>query len=208
MSPEHDRTILIATTNPGKRAEFRRLLPLHVQVVALHEVDEPVRLPPETGVDYAEIAANKALAAAEQTGLLAVADDSGLEVDALDGAPGPRTARFAGEPPADDRNRALLLRLLADVPAAKRTARFRCAVALAAPSGIVAVTDGTCAGQIGTAELGTQGFGYDSLFVLDDGRTMAELTAAEKDRVSHRGEAYRAMLPHLLAALATAQGEA
>jgi XTP/dITP diphosphohydrolase len=203
MSVENGRTILIATSNRGKRAEFERLLPSTVRIVALDDPDVRVQMPAETGTSYAEIAATKALAAAEQSGWLTVADDSGLEVDALDGAPGLRTARFAGEPPTDDRNRALLLSLLADVSASRRTARFRCAVALAEPGRVVAVTEGTCAGRIGTSEVGTRGFGYDPLFVLDDGRTMAELTDVEKDRVSHRGRAIRAMLPRLLAALET-----
>ena len=203
MSVENGRTILIATSNRGKRAEFERLLPSTVRIVALDDLDVRVQMPAETGTSYAEIAATKALAAAEQSGWLTVADDSGLEVDALDGAPGLRTARFAGEPPTDDRNRALLLSLLAVVSASRRTARFRCAVALAEPGRVVAVTEGTCAGRIGTSEVGTRGFGYDPLFVLDDGRTMAELTDVEKDRVSHRGRAIRAMLPRLLAALET-----
>lgn len=206
MPLEYVPEIVIATTNPGKRAEFQRLLLADARVVALDNVS--FRLPTEEGNDYAEIAARKALAAAEQTGLLAVADDSGLEIDALNGAPGLHTARFAGEPPSDARNRAHLLALLTDVPMPRRTARFRCAVALANPDGIVAVTEGTCVGRIGTVEVGTHGFGYDPLFVLADGRTMAELTAAEKDHVSHRGHAYRVMLPHLRVALRKVQGGA
>lgn len=206
MALEHRPIILVATSNRGKRAEFQRLLPAQVRVVSLD--DYPVQMPPEIGNDYAEIATSKAIAAAAQTGLLTIADDSGLEVDALDGAPGLRTARFAGDPPSDERNRAYLLHLLADVPAPRRIARFRCAVALAAPGGIVALTEGTCAGRIGIAEMGAHGFGYDPLFILEHGRTLAELTGDEKDRISHRGHALRTMLPHLLAAIETAQGEA
>ena len=204
MTLEPAAAILIASTNAGKRAEYRRLLPEYLEIVSLGEY--PARLPAEDGPDYATIAAAKALAASSQTGLLAIGDDSGLEVDALGGAPGLQTARFAGDPPSDERNRALLLRRLRGVPAPRRTATFRCAVALAAPHGIIAVTEGSCTGRIGPAEAGAGGFGYDPLFVLADGRTLAELAPDEKDRVSHRGHACRALLPHLLGAIANEQG--
>jgi XTP/dITP diphosphohydrolase len=193
-------TLLIATSNPGKRAEFERLLAGTMQIVTLDRT--AARLPDEDGTDLAQIAATKATAAAEQTGLLTLADDSGLEVDALGGAPGARAARYAGEPPSDERNRNRLLAELRTIPAGLRMARFRCAVALARPSVIVATAEGTCEGSIAFAAAGSRGFGYDPVFLLPDGRTMAELTPDEKDRISHRARAYRSLWPRLMELLA------
>jgi XTP/dITP diphosphohydrolase len=193
--------LLIATSNPGKRAEFERLLAGVARIVALDH--HSVRLPEEVGTNLAQIATDKAVAACEQTGLLTLADDSGLEVDALGGAPGARAARFAGEPPSDERNRARLLAELQRVPAGRRTARFRCAVALIRPEGLVVTALGSCEGSIAFAAAGSQGFGYDPIFLLPDGRTMAELMPKEKDRVSHRARAYRALWPRLMEQLAT-----
>lgn len=194
-------TLLLATSNLGKRAEFVRLLPTDVRVLTLQDLG--IVLPPEIGESFQEIAAAKALAAATSAGLPALADDSGLEVDALDGAPGVRSARFAGETASDAANRAKLLAALSDVPPARRLARFRCAVALAEPNAVVTWAEGSCEGAVATEERGRNGFGYDSVFLLPDGRTMAELTAEEKDRISHRARAYAAILPRLEAHLAS-----
>jgi XTP/dITP diphosphohydrolase len=194
-------TLLLATSNPGKRAEFARLLPPSVRLLTLQDV--PVALPPEVGETFESIAITKALVAAATTGIPALADDSGLEVDALNGAPGLRSARFAGEPASDADNRAKLLACLRDAPADRRSARFRCAVALAEPSGVVATAEGTCEGAVGFTERGVHGFGYDSLFVLPDGRTLAEVLPEEKNRISHRARAYAAILPALEAFFAS-----
>jgi XTP/dITP diphosphohydrolase len=193
--------LLIATSNPGKLAEFRTLLPPSIAVLSLNDL--AVTLPEETGATFREIADQKALSAARQSGLLALADDSGLEVDALGGLPGIRSARYSGEPPDEARNRRHLLAQLAGVPPEKRTARFVCAASVASPVGIVAVARGELRGTIGDRERGFGGFGYDSLFLLPNGRTVAELLNEEKNAVSHRGVAMRKILPGLLAALRT-----
>lgn len=191
--------ILLATSNPGKRHEFLLLLPSAVNVKTLADVH--LTLPEETGTTFAENSALKAIAASVQTGLLTLADDSGLEVVALGGDPGVRSARYAGVPPSDERNRGALLAALRQVPAAARQARFVCAVSLARGGAILAEAEGTCVGIIASAPAGLNGFGYDPLFQLADGRTMAELPAAEKNEISHRARAYRAILPALIAAI-------
>jgi XTP/dITP diphosphohydrolase len=188
-------TLLLATSNPGKRAELAQLLPADVRLLTLEDVD--LELPPETGGSFVEIASVKARFAAEATGYPAFADDSGLEVDALGGAPGLRSARFAGEPASDAENRSKLLALLAPVPSSRRSARFRCAVVLAEPGRVVATAEGTCEGTIAFEERGRNGFGYDPLFLLPDGRTMAELEPEEKSRISHRGRALVAIRPEI-----------
>jgi XTP/dITP diphosphohydrolase len=139
--------------------------------------------------------------------MLALAVDSGLEVDALGGAPGVRSARFAGEPRDDARNRKALLSALADIPQERRNARFVCAVTIATPDGTVWTSDGTLNGTILDRERGTRGFGYDSVFLLPDGRTVAELLDEEKNAVSHRSAAIRAILPTLQLALASRDGD-
>lgn len=187
--------LLIATANRGKLAEYRRLLGADVPLVGLGEV--AVTLPPEDGTTFAENADVKALAAAEQSGLLTLADDSGLEVDALAGAPGIRSARFAGEPTSDERNRNRLLQIMTGISSGRRGARFVCALSLARPGRIVARSLGECAGEIAARAVGAGGFGYDPIFLLPDGRTMAELAPAEKDAVSHRAAALRPLLPRL-----------
>ncbi len=185
--------LCVATRNPGKQREFRELL-----------ADWPVRLwfPQELGLDieveekgdsFADIALLKATTYARATGMLALADDSGLEVDALDGAPGLYTARYAG-PDADDHDRRQkLLRELEGLPLAQRTARFRCAIALATPDGRTLIAEGTCEGLIALAPRGSQGFGYDPIFYLPQfRRTMAELPPEIKNEISHRGRAVQA----------------
>jgi XTP/dITP diphosphohydrolase len=147
----------------------------------------------ETGATFADNAAAKAVAVARHTGLIAIADDSGLEVDALGGQPGVRSNRFAG-PGADDGARiAKLLGMMRDLPANKRAARFRCAAAIATPAGEVAIVEGVVEGKIAQAPRGEGGFGYDPVLIPRGyRRTMAQLSPAEKNRVSHRARAFRA----------------
>lgn len=160
---------------------------------------EPIPAPEETGSTFQENADAKALYYADATGFPTLADDSGLEVDALQGAPGVHSARFAG-PDADDRaNNAKLVRLLAGVPADRRTARFRCAMALADRGRIVARTSGSIEGRIIDEPRGENGFGYDPHFFVERlGMTAAEMPPEVKNRVSHRGQALAAMMPHLI----------
>lgn len=189
------RELLLATRNPGKVREFRALLahlPLTVlsaaDVDGLPEVDE-------TGTTFAENAIRKAVALAEASGRLALADDSGIEVDALGGAPGVYSARYAGPGADDAANRRKLLAALDGVPDGQRTGRFRCAIALAAPDGLLTVVEAAWDGTVARAERGSGGFGYDSIFVPDGGvRTAAELTPEEKNAVSHRAQALQKMV--------------
>ena len=151
----------------------------------------------ETGATYAGNAALKARAFAAASGLPALADDSGIEVDALGGGPGPRSARYGG-PGLDDAGRtALMLRELAAVPDGRRGARYRAVVAIARPDGRLDAFEGVWEGSIGLEARGAGGFGYDPIFRLPDGRAAAELSAAEKDALSHRGQAVRAALEAL-----------
>lgn len=183
------REIVIATRNRGKVREMASALAgLPLRVVALDELGEWPE-PEENGRTLAENARLKAAYYAACTGRECLADDSGLEVDALGGQPGVHSARFAGVHGDDAANNAKLLALLTDVPDAARTARFRCCLLLRAPGGDIAV-QGVCEGLILRAPRGRNGFGYDPLFYVPAlGRTMAELTTAEKNAVSHRGRA-------------------
>ena len=179
--------LLIGSGNPGKQREYRELLTgLDLDLVVPDELDPVPPEPDETGATYAENASHKARAYAAATGLRTVADDSGLEVDALRGAPGLRSRRsFGDDATAAERNEKLLA-LLDGVK--QRGARFVCVTALAWPDGRALLFDGEVRGEIGLALRGEQGFGYDPLFVIaGDGRTMAELPADEKHRISHRG---------------------
>ncbi len=194
--------LLIATHNRGKLREYAALLAdLPVTLVSPEEIGLSRQEGIERGSTYEENARLKALAYAQASGLLALADDSGLEVDALDGAPGLYSARYA---PGEDEDRiAALLRALAGVPEDARTARFRCVIALATPDGTVQTAEGTCEGRILTAPRGKGGFGYDPIFYLPDrGCTMAELPPEEKNRISHRARAFQAVRPLLEALLA------
>jgi XTP/dITP diphosphohydrolase len=199
MTGHHQHQLIIATSNPGKVRELRALLPPDLVLLSL--VDLGLSSPEETGSTFRENAELKAVNAAVASGMLALADDSGLEVEALRGAPGIRSARFAGEPPDDARNRQLLMTALADVPAAQRGARFVCAVAVASPQGQVWTSEGSLAGTILDHERGLGGFGYDALFLLSNGRTVAELLDEEKNEMSHRGAAIKAILPILQEAI-------
>ncbi len=190
-------TIVLASGNAGKLLELARILPDEFSLKLVSEFG--VELPPENGMTFEENALVKAKFTVQQTGELAIGDDSGLEVDALDGAPGIYSARYAGQPPSDERNIRKLLAQLGGLPAEQRTGRFRCAIALAAPSGATLVRTGTVEGSIGFEPRGTNGFGYDPVFVIADGRTFAELTPDEKDRISHRGLALRALVPEIAA---------
>lgn len=189
--------VIAATSNPGKLEEFRTLLAdLPITVESLADRG-PVRFP-EEGLDYAANAVAKALAVAEQLDEWALADDSGLEVEALDGAPGPLSARFGG-PTLDDAGRvAHLLSALNKSPQSSRIARFVCVAALVAPSGEQVVTRGECSGRILASTRGTGGFGYDPIF-LPDGfeQSMAEIDSRVKDRISHRGRAFAELRPAL-----------
>lgn len=190
--------ILLATTNVGKLREFRQILTgLAVESVAL-EAFPGIREPEETESTFAGNAAMKAQYYAGETGLPTVADDSGLEVDALGGAPGVLSARYAGEPKDDAANNAKLLAALSGVEPERRTARFRCAAALATPDGRVRIEAGTIEGRIIDAPRGSNGFGYDPLFWVDDyGCTTAEMLPDLKNALSHRGQALRKLRPHI-----------
>jgi len=184
--------LVCGSANPHKVAEMEELL---AGVVDLRPRPPGV---PDVVEDADTLEGNarlKAAAVAAATQQGAVADDTGLEVDALDGAPGVRSRRFAGEHATDADNRALLLARLAAVPEAERTARFRTVVMVCLPDGAEIVTEGVCEGTIAGAERGDRGFGYDPLFVPSDGdgRTFAEMTAVEKHAISHRGRAMRAL---------------
>jgi XTP/dITP diphosphohydrolase len=189
------RVIVLASSNPGKIREFSRLLPADAEIRLTTEYG--VELPPETGSTFEENAVTKAESASAATGLIAIGDDSGLEVAALNGLPGVRSARYAGENATDEANIAKLLAAMAEVPAEKRNARFRCVVAVAIPGGTTIAAEGEATGTIGFAPRGTHGFGYDPVFIADSGRTFAELPAAEKNAISHRGGALRAIAPEL-----------
>ena len=193
------RRVLLATNNAGKRAEFAALLP-EVAFVTLREagIDDLA----EPHADFVSNATAKAREASRRSGLAALADDSGLAVDALLGAPGVFSARFGGGHGDDRANRARLIASLADVPSSRRGARFRCVLALAdeagALAGRVVLAQGVIDGAIAVAARGENGFGYDPLFVpLGGAKTLAELEEAEKNARSHRGVAVRAMAPTL-----------
>lgn len=199
--------IVVATGNPGKLAELDRILDgLPVELVPMSELglDSPV----EDGDTFEANALLKARAASQATGLAALADDSGLQVDALDGAPGVRSARYAADDPATDgdddgANSRRLVRELQGVPEADRTARFVCVAALAAPDGREWTERGTMEGRIIDEPRGTAGFGYDPHFVAEgETRSNAELSPAEKNARSHRGAAFRAMRQHVEALVA------
>ena len=198
------RRVVLATNNAHKLAELRRIVTeaaRDIEVLGLADLPRYPE-PAETGRTFAENALLKARASLAATGLPAVADDSGLEVDVLNGMPGVRSARWAGPQASDADNNALLLRQLHDVPVDERTARFVCAMAAVLPNGAEHVRLGIMSGRLTVAPVGDNGFGYDPLFVADgQTETNAELTPAAKDAISHRGQAIRAMAPVLVAEL-------
>jgi XTP/dITP diphosphohydrolase len=197
--------LLLATRNAGKLAELRRLL--HdavpgVEVVGLRDVPEYPEAP-ETGATFVDNALLKAREAVKYTGLPAVADDSGLTVDALNGMPGVLSARWSGRHGDDDANTALLLGQLADVPDERRGGAFVCAAALVTPEGAEEVLQRDWRGRVIHEKRGTNGFGYDPVFVPDGlEQTAAELDPAEKDARSHRGQAFAALVPVIRRVLA------
>jgi len=182
--------LLLATNNQGKIREYRELLSgcgFELVTPAGRGIDIAIA---ETGETFAENAAIKARAFAAASGLVTLADDSGLEVDALCGAPGVRSARYAGEGASDIERNALLLENLRHVPLPLRTARFRCVIAIAEPSGGMHLADGVIEGLIAVTPRGTSGFGYDPIFYLPERHlTIAELEPVEKNRISHRAAA-------------------
>lgn len=192
--------VVLATRNPGKVREFLELMrDLPVQVYSLDAFPQIARLR-EEGITYTENAISKAAAVARLTGRVTVADDSGIEVDALDGKPGAQSARFLGDGASDTARNARILRLLHNVTAERRTARYRAIVAVVHPGGGVRTFEGTCEGRIATAPRGLGGFGYDPIFMLPAyGKTMAQLPLAVKNRISHRARAFAAARPYLKA---------
>jgi XTP/dITP diphosphohydrolase len=188
-------SFVLATRNPHKVAEFGRLLtPAGIEVAPL---PDGVLLPPEDGDTFAGNAVPKARAAAAATGRVAIADDSGIEAQALDGAPGVRSARFAGEGATDEQN---LNKLIREAPVGSPL-RYVCVLAMVDPvTGAEHVFAGECTGRMAAERRGSRGFGYDPVFVPDDdggGRTMAELSDREKDAISHRGRAAQGLLAWL-----------
>ncbi|PKL50245.1 MAG: non-canonical purine NTP pyrophosphatase [Planctomycetes bacterium HGW-Planctomycetes-1] len=196
------RRILVATTNPGKLKEISEMLDFDVDWVSLSDFSD-IKEIVEDGKTFAENARKKALGYAKQTGLWTLADDSGLVVDFLGGAPGVKSARFSGEKEEnrtllDHKNMAKLLSLLKDVPKEKRTARFVCCLCLASPEKVLIETEGKLEGVIAENQAGSNGFGYDPVFfvpALD--KTVAHLTSAEKNEISHRGSAVGNLKPLL-----------
>jgi XTP/dITP diphosphohydrolase len=196
--------ILVATGNPGKMAELKAMLDLDVEWLSLSEFMEITEVK-EDGVTFAENARKKATGYAKATGLWTIADDSGLVVDALGGAPGVKSARFSGEKLPDEdrtlidhRNITRVLELLEGVSMEKRTARFVCRLCLACPERILAETKGTLEGLITDKEIGTNGFGYDPIFFVPKlNKTVGQLTAKEKNTISHRGSAISKLKPLL-----------
>jgi XTP/dITP diphosphohydrolase len=194
-----DTSLLVATTNAGKLREIRDVLAgLPIAIRSLADLP-PIVEPEETGRTFADNARGKALYYATAANLTTVAEDSGLEIDALDGAPGVYSARFgAGEAPTYPEKFALIHRLRADRLAPERPARFVCALALAEPGRVLFEARGTVEGRITSPPRGAGGFGYDPIFFYPPlGRTLAEISAAEKVSVSHRGQAFRALRRHL-----------
>ena len=197
--------LVLATLNPHKVTELSRILDgdggpgAGVSLTSLAEFPGAPDVA-ETGATFADNALLKARAIAAFTGLPAVADDSGICADALNGMPGVLSARWSGRHGDDQANLDLLLAQLADIPDERRGAEFRCAAALVQPGGAEQVTEGVLRGRLIRARRGTGGFGYDPIFVPDGGtRTTAELTPAEKDAISHRGRAFRALAPAIAA---------
>jgi len=191
--------LLIATGNPHKVEAIQRILgDAPFELVTLSEFPD-IEEPEETGTTFLANALLKSRYYCQATGLPALADDSGLEVDAMDGQPGVYSARFAGGDTPHSVKMAKVLELLADVPEEKRTARFRCVAAITFPDGKELHADGSMEGVIAPAPSGTGGFGYDPIVYLPElGQTVAEISSAKKDQLSHRGKAFRALISQLL----------
>ncbi len=189
--------VLLASQNSGKLREIQAILnDLPVQIIAPSDLNLHLQVE-ETGKTYAENAALKAKAYAKKSGLIALADDSGLEVDALNGQPGIYSARYAPAPKADDAARRAFLRQNLRAYPRPWTARFRATIAIALPNGTILFSEGVCEGEIIPQERGSGGFGYDPIFYIPElGRTMAELSETEKNRLSHRAKALKNARKH------------
>ncbi|MHC4417299.1 MAG: RdgB/HAM1 family non-canonical purine NTP pyrophosphatase [Planctomycetota bacterium] len=196
------REILVGSGNPGKLAELRDMLGGEIKWVGLADFPGIGEIA-EDGESFAENAQKKALGYAKATGLWTIADDSGLVVDALDGEPGVRSARFSGEKEEnrrllDHKNMTKVLGLLEDVPRERRTARFVCHLCLASPEEVLIEAEGKLEGIINEREVGENGFGYDPIFFVPDlNKTVAQLSREEKNAISHRGSAIRKLKPLL-----------
>ncbi|MET0960971.1 MAG: XTP/dITP diphosphatase [Psychrobacillus psychrotolerans] len=186
------KQIIIATKNKGKAKDFEALFnPLGYEVKTLHDVAEEMEIE-ETGTTFEENALLKATSLANHLQSMVIADDSGLEIDTLDGRPGIYSARYAGEDKSDEANIEKVLKELEGTKESERTARFVCAIAVASPNKEPFTVRGTCEGFIGTERKGTNGFGYDPIFyVPSEQKMMAELTAEQKGAISHRGNAIK-----------------
>ena len=199
-----ERKILVATTNIGKIVELKAMLDLDAHWLDLSYYPEVEEIE-EDGETFIENACKKAIGYARITGQWTIADDSGLQIDALGGEPGVRSARYSGEKTINDdgtlidhRNIAKVLKLLEGVPRAKRTARFFCSLCLASPEQTLIETEGTLEGLITNEEIGKNGFGYDPIFFIPHlNKTVAQLTSEEKNAISHRGNAIRKLKPML-----------
>jgi XTP/dITP diphosphohydrolase len=192
--------VALASRNPGKLREIRSIL---AEAGIDLRIESPEAFPgweapSEDAPDYAGNALLKARSLAAFTGIPALADDSGIEVDALGGGPGPRSARFAGDDATDEENLLELLEIVRATPSARRGARYRCVAVLVTPPAAETASEGTVEGTLITEARGSGGFGYDPIFVpKGEKRTMAELSPEEKDRISHRGKAFRGLVPAL-----------
>ena len=188
---------ILATNNMKKLAEMQRILsPLGINVVTAKMLDTTLEEVEEDGKTFEDNAKLKAVAACKQMNMPAIADDSGLCVDYLDGAPGIFSARFAGEHGNDEKNNDLLLEKLSSVPIEKRTAHYVCAICCEFPDGKEIIVRGECHGVIGFERDGNEGFGYDPLFLVN-GKSFGRYTAEEKDKISHRGNALRLLTKEL-----------
>ncbi len=192
------RNLLLATTNNHKLHEYRAIFSgIPFKLLSLHDIQLDMDVE-ETGTTFVENAELKAIAYARASGILSLADDSGLEIDAMGGAPGVYSARFAGKDATYAERFRLILEQLHGLPAEQRTARFRCAIAIAEPSGYCRTVEGTMEGVIAEAPRGGNGFGYDPIFLVPAlGKTNAELSAKQKNSISHRGRAAQLAVPLL-----------
>ncbi|NOX96835.1 MAG: XTP/dITP diphosphatase [Nitrospirae bacterium] len=186
--------LLLATENEGKIREIKEMLKgLNINILLLKDFPGLPKIK-EEGATFRENAIHKAKEFSELTGKISLADDSGLEVEALGNKPGVYSARFAGEEASDEENNCKLLKLLGDLPLARRKARFRCVMAIVDPQGRIEVTEGKCSGLIGFKPQGEFGFGYDSLFIIPDyNRTFGQLSPSIKNELSHRSQALKKM---------------
>jgi XTP/dITP diphosphohydrolase len=193
--------IIVATQNKGKVREIRRALKgLGLKIYSLNDFSGIPEIK-EDGKSFTENALKKARFYSRYLRGVTLADDSGLEVDALRGLPGVYSARYAGDGASDRENNRKLLKEMEGIRISERGARFKCVMALVSPDGREAISEGSCRGRIGFREAGKKGFGYDPLFILPRGKTMAQLTVEEKNKVSHRGKALRKLRRIILKAL-------